>query len=222
MALTYLLFQRYEPIISGEATAFDTLVFLVWVCLLLSPIFQEISLPGVKLKQEIEELKTFVRHEVGEIKNAVDVRTTFSPQINLSPPPPVADPNLPEFEAVVQKSLSEIFERYGQSPVVSTGSNLSAPDDINFLFGMRFNLEKEVVRLAEIYGFSRSRRPVAVGQVVTYLLNNDAIEVSLEKAIRQVYAICSAGIHGADVSAAQIGFVKDVGPDLIAALKAIN
>ncbi len=46
--------------------------------------------------------------------------------------------------------------------------------------------------------------------------------VAIAHAIREVYAICSPAIHGEPVSDAQVAFAEDVGPELVAALKAIS
>jgi hypothetical protein len=48
------------------------------------------------------------------------------------------------------------------------------------------------------------------------------MEPRLDHAIREVYAVCSPAIHGEPVTQAQIDFVKDVGPELIAALRSIE
>lgn len=64
---------------------------------MLTPLFQEVSFLGVKFKQEVEALKSFVATQVNEIRNevrtAIDVRTTFSPHISF--PMPVSDEQLP-------------------------------------------------------------------------------------------------------------------------------
>ena len=41
-----------------------------------------------------------------------------------------------------------------------------------------------------------------------------------DESLRKVYAICSAAIHGEEISEAKINFVRDVAPEIIASLQA--
>lgn len=48
------------------------------------------------------------------------------------------------------------------------------------------------------------------------------ISPNLAHAVREVYSVCSAAIHGEDVSDNQVQFVRDVAPELLAALEAVR
>jgi prophage antirepressor-like protein len=48
------------------------------------------------------------------------------------------------------------------------------------------------------------------------------LEPSLGNVIREAYAVCSPAIHGEPATEAQVEFVKDVGPQLAAALRTIQ
>ena len=48
------------------------------------------------------------------------------------------------------------------------------------------------------------------------------IEEPLYNAIREVYAVSSAAVHAEDISDAQVKFVRDVGPQLVAVVKALR
>ncbi len=53
----YLIYQRYDFNMSGAATATDIVIFLILTALLVIPLFQEVSIFGVSLKQKIDTLK---------------------------------------------------------------------------------------------------------------------------------------------------------------------
>lgn len=55
--LTAFLWSRLPYLQTGEAVPADIVVFLVWIGLALAPIFPEIELFGLRLKQEIKEIK---------------------------------------------------------------------------------------------------------------------------------------------------------------------
>lgn len=76
-----ILYARRDDLLTGHAVPADVLIFLVWVGLFLMPLFQEVNLFGLKLKQEIQELKKEVTNLRTEFRNTVDVR----PQISLVP-----------------------------------------------------------------------------------------------------------------------------------------
>jgi hypothetical protein len=59
-------------------------------------------------------------------------------------------------------------------------------------------------------------------QVARLLELADLPDPRLLSAIRDVYAIASWGIHGEDISGAQVKFVREVAPGLLAALRALN
>lgn len=56
VALSYAIFVRFPSFKEGNATAIDSLVLVIWLALALVPIFREIELLGIKLKQESQVL----------------------------------------------------------------------------------------------------------------------------------------------------------------------
>jgi hypothetical protein len=104
---------------------------------------------------------------------------------------------------------------------------LAAPDSVAFLFAARYNIELELRRIAEgrqiVSGTTPlSRRIVPVFQLTRHLSESELIEPRLAVAIREVCSVCSPAIHGEPVTEAQISFVKEVAPELVAALRTIQ
>lgn len=223
--ITWFLYNRYPALVVGQATGADVVAFVIWVALLLVPLFNEVSLLGITLKQEAEELKKFVAAQVSEIRsevrNAVDIRTTFSPNIMIPAPP--TDSQLPELEARIKAAVTGALASHGLKPQEATPPALRVSDDVSFLFATRYNIERELRRITYSRDIATtSRRPLPIFQLSRMLAETGLIEPRLDHAIREVYAICSPAIHGEPVSDAQVAFAKDVGPELVAALKAIS
>jgi len=225
--LTSYLYQRYPELIAGRAAPADIVVFVIWVALLLAPLFAEVSLLGITLKQELDDLKGFVSTQVGdirsEVRNAVDIRTTFSPHFTL--PAPAPDAQLPDLEARIKSALSDALAAHGLRAVPAT-SPLVTPDDVAFLFAARYNIERELRRIAEgrqvTSGIaSLARRQPTIFQISRYLMEAELLEPQLASAIREVYSVCSPAVHGEPVTEAQVSFVREVAPELVAALRAI-
>ena len=86
---------------------------------------------------------------------------------------------------------------------------------------MRFNLEQELRRLW-MDQTGHEERLFSVRRVVDTLVGLEILNPELAHVIREVYAICSAGVHGQDVSDRQVRFVRTTVPDLITTLRAIS
>ncbi len=223
-ALTYFLRTRLPDLLAGNSNAADIAVFGVWMALLLAPLFSEVTLLGITLKNEIEELKGAVKtqlHEIrSEVRNAVDVRATFSPQFHM--PAPVSDAQLPQLEERIKAAVAGALTSQGvkeepKHPV------LAVDDDVAFLFAIRYHIETELRRLAQrgiIASAMRTHLPTH--KLLRELTESEIVPRDLGSAIREVYAVCSPAIHGENISQAQLEFVKDVGPQLVATLRALN
>lgn len=222
--VTWVLYLRYPDLIAGHAASVDIFLFAVWVALMLAPLFHEVSFLGVKFKQEVEALKSFVATQVGdirsEVRNAIDIRTTFSPQIMI--PPPVSDAKLPELEARIKAAVSDALSTHGLSAKSVIHAAIETPPEVSFLFATRYAIERELRRLANGRLKVPDNRPMPVFRLGRGLVEAGLIEPGLEHAIREVYAVCSPAIHGEPVTEAQMSFVRDVGPELIAALQSIE
>ena len=218
--LTYFLFRRYPDLVAGQAGPADIVVFVIWVALLLAPLFNEVSLLGITLKQQIDELKGFVSTQFTDLRNAVEVRTSINQQFTI----PLNDAKLSVLEALVRTALAAQQSAQGQTNVHP--ATLGAPADVSLLFIARYNIERELRRIADgrqVLGgiASLSQRSPSISQLAGFLSQAELIEPSLANAIRDVYSVCSPAIHGEKVTEAQVSFVRKVAPDLVATLRAV-
>jgi hypothetical protein len=222
--LTWILYKRYPDLVAGHAAPVDIFFFGVWIALMLAPLFKEVSFLGLKFKQELDELKTFVAAQVSdirsEVRNAVDIRTTFNPSITF--PAPASDAQLPALEARINAAVSGALSAHGLKAENITPAAITVPNDVSFLFETRYAIEKEQARIARSRGLLPDNRTIPAYRLGRLLVEAGLMEPRLEHAIREVYAVCSPAIHGQPVTPAQVNFVKDVGPGLIAALQSIE
>lgn len=221
-AVTWFIAQRHPDLVPGRAAPADIVVFLVWVALLLVPLFQELEFFGLKFRQEIQSAKEEVKGEIAsvrsELRNAVDILAVFSPQITF--PVPLPDSQLPDVENRVKAAVEEALASHGlRRPPADT--DLQVPKDAMLLFATRFNVERELRRIARQRDLDIGLRRVAGMQLSRALVQAGVIEPSLDRAIREVYAVSSAGVHAEDVTPAQAAFVRDVASELVGTLKAI-
>jgi hypothetical protein len=223
VATTWFLYRRYPALVGGTGTAADIVAFVVWVALLLAPIFQEVGLFGVVFKQQIEALKEKVAEEAAatraELHNAIAVHTTVSPQFNFPLPP--SDAQLPRLEEVAKRAAAEVLQSHG-APRSAASAEPKLAEELQYLFATRYSLEREVFRIASVRGVSSfGPRVVSITQMLRALVEVGLLSPALAQSVREVYAVCSEAMHGQDNTAEKIPFVPDVAPDLVAALRAI-
>jgi hypothetical protein len=219
-AVTVILWTRFGALSSGNAVSADVFVFLIWIALLLVPVFSEISLFGIGLKQEIKDLSDQVTHLQTEIRNSVDVRAQINPVFYATPP---ADSQLPALEQRLKAMLAEVLREAGVERVAPTPSTDELPQGVDFLFKARYQLERELRRIwRNRTGGDDERRPLPIIQIARFLAQDGLLDPRVLNAVREVYAVASPAVHGEPVSEAKLAFVRDVAPQLIATLKAIT
>ncbi|UTW09325.1 hypothetical protein [Pseudomonas benzenivorans] len=213
--LAFLIF-RLDNIHAGHAQFADVVVFLVFICLWMLPLVAEVNMLGIHLKNEIEEIK----REVASVRNSVDVRNSFSPQLIFPQPP--SEEELPGLREEVRAAVSQALREAGSAATSTTSGNLSVSEAAHFLFGVRYNLELQLRRIYEENINDPRERYASVIAYLRLLVRSEVISPNLAHAIREVYSVCSAAIHGEDVSENQVQFVRDVAPELVAALEAVR
>ena len=226
-ALTTLLFRRLQDLLVGNATPFDVVAFIIWVSLMLVPLFSEIKILGFEFKQKIEELRRHIDQQVvslrSDIQTNVELRSQINPQFNFMQPPP--DAQLPKLEESIRKAIKNEFENAGRTvpPSPPKSEQELADVDTIYLFSVRRSIELELRRLYQnaLGDDAASQR----GTAIYYLNKLGAFEIvsrDLRDAIRKVYAVCSSAIHGENPTPEQVRFVKEVAPDLLGALRSLE
>jgi hypothetical protein len=190
---------------------------------MLVPIFQEINFFGVKLKQEIKSLKEEVKQQIGYLQNEIrtNIHTEISPQIILPSPPP--DSQLPKLEERIRSVLQDVIQEQGVQLMPQPLKEPDVSEDVHYMFAVRYSIEKELRRIyLSRVGHELKPSHLFINPLVHDIMKAQHITPELAEAIRKVYSVCSPAIHAEEVSAAQIAFVKDLAPELIAALKGIG
>jgi hypothetical protein len=138
-ALTSLLLSRLAGLLHGSATIFDAVVFVIWICLVLIPVFAEIKILGFEFKQKIEELKRHIDQQVvalrSDIQTHVDLRSQINPQFNIMSPP--SDAQLPRIEESIRQALKTELSAFGEKLTPLKPSEELADGDALYLFGVR-------------------------------------------------------------------------------------
>jgi hypothetical protein len=99
----------------------------------------------------------------------------------------------------------------------------SPPNDTTYLFSVRYEIEREARRILNARPVSiEDQRRLSFAASINTLIQLEVLDAQIARAAREIYSICSLAIHGEDVSPAKTAFVRDLGPKVIATLKAIK
>ncbi len=226
--LISFLLPRVNSIQSGNAQPFDMFLFLILMALLLIPLFQEVEFFGIKLKKEVEELKKEFSSQFNilrtDIHNKIDLQNQSYHNFYFGQQPFIPpDSKLPELENSFRNILTETLRTEGISRVTQQDISFDISDNIQYLFNVRFSIEKELTRILDTNQIDiEDRRFIPVQKMISHLLNFEVINRKIADMIRKVYAICSPAIHAREVTEEQVNFVKDIAPELLNYLKNIQ
>jgi len=225
IAFGFFLTSRYGDLVAGKSVGTDVFILVVWLALLLFPLFQEISIFGLTFKKEFETLKANVRDEVAsirsEIRNSVDLRTQISPNFIFSPPPP--DSQLPAIEKSIRAALEPVMSKPDTPRGAAPEEKLVTPSDAEFLFRARYNIESELRRIWRHRAQETpERRFMPTLRIAQSLAEWEIINPGVERAIREVWLVASPAIHGEPITPAKVAFVRELAPPLVAFLKTIT
>ena len=191
------------------------------MALFFAPIFSEINLFGIQIKQEVKALKEEVFGLRNDIRNSVDVRTQINPTFHVPAPPP--DSQLPALENRLRSVMVEVLREHGVDRPQQRVDIPLVSNDVALLFNARYHIERELRRIAAEYLPSEEgRRPLPVFQIARTLSNEGLLDPRLAHAVREVYAVASPAIHGEPVSDAKVAFVREITPELVSTLRAIR
>lgn len=211
-----ILFKRYEAITTGQFVPADVFVFLIFVALMLVPIFSEIEFFGLKLKREIEELKTDIKIKFGDIKN--EIRNTQTQTLNQTiqaygqygPPPP--DSKLPELEEEIDRIVKTKLQEHGIIIDQSLVSRIEVPEDNLTLFKVRYNIETQLRRIWENRfdekALDQRVRHQPIMRIIQDLTKYEIIDNNFYGILREILSICNYAIHGEEVTDKQVNFVS--------------
>ncbi|WP_321349220.1 hypothetical protein [Halopseudomonas oceani] len=222
IALGIYLFFRHAQLLAGNPTYFDTVVFLVWIAICLAPVFKDVKLFGLHLKQDIDQLKKDLSHQMAmmkvELQSSIDVSATNTSHVHINggSPLPAKDSEIPDIKQQVFEALREfnVPERQtGETQLEFIDSIPSANVD---LFKIRLSFERLVNGYVRRNGIDPRR--TSLHRTLRDLMRDEIVSPKIVNGVLEVVAICNYAIHGEKVSEEQVSFVKESAGSLYKAL----
>jgi hypothetical protein len=222
-----ILYTRLEAITSGLSVPADVFIFLIFVALMLVPIFSEIEFFGIKFKRELDELKRDITVKIGDIKN--EIRNNQSQTVNATfqgygPPPP--DNKLPELEKEIDRIVKSKLKEHGIDVGEAIKETLEVPNDNLQLFKVRFSIEKRLRTIwegrFENQQFDSRYRHQPIIKIIQDLSKFEIIDNNFQGVLREILSICNYAIHGEEVTENQFKFVMKNSKQVLEYLNQIN
>lgn len=205
----YVIYYRHEIYQLQELNTHN-LIFLLWLALLILPLFSEMEFFGVRLKKEVQKA-------TGEIKD--DLQKVNMKLIHLETMNSIATTvtlnYLPDAEHT-QKLTNYVQKKQNVSNNTTPASDKVSLSDIGndnimFLFEVRFWIESNLRRLCEKIGYADVP---FIEKMVQYLKITEVIDEETSDLILQVSKIINRGIHGELINDQYFSLVKNAYPEI--------
>lgn len=199
------------------------LIFILWIILLLLPLFSEMEFFGIKLKKELEKTKDELKGNINDLHTQItDLKlsnlnaNTINFGSNFLP----TEQELKElFEDFIKKSSTSTEQVTDPSPSAKDkvkiddkyNLGLEVSEESTYLFKVRLILEKTLADLCEKMGYEGNR---SISEMIRYLVRGELINSNTADLIFQINKIVNRGVHGEIVSNEYINFINKVFPEL--------
>lgn len=194
----------------------QNLIFLLWLLLLVLPLFSEMEFLGIKVKKEVEKATEEVKDSLQNLQNQVNqMQITNSVATNLN----FNNTTLPS-EQKIEELLNIVKEQqdatHHETDIKEDDSKIVDTDKNVFLFKVRLEIETTLRNLCEKIGYEGRS---SIMNMLRLLKRAEVIDGMAYDLIIQVIKIANCGVHGEIVSTEYITFVEDTYPEIMRQLK---
>ena len=230
LALLVVLALRTISVTGDHPTTFDIGLMGLVAILILLPFVSELTAFGITVKKHIEEAKKELKQNIKEeaqsvrseivalgITNRLTSNVTF--QTGIPNPPP--DSALDEIREQISEILRQFQDQRGMRDMPRQQADIS--ENTVFAFQYRYLVEREVKRIwnSRIRDGDVSRLPF-FSKMVDDLVRYELISRGLGRSLKDVFSVASSAIHGEEPSQEKVSFLREVAPEIVAALSSIR
>ncbi|MDE7334284.1 MAG: hypothetical protein K2O16_19060 [Lachnospiraceae bacterium] len=214
----YVFYYRYELYQLKTLNA-RNLVFLIWIGLLLLPLFSEMELLGVKIKKAVESANKEIKDDIRGIEQQLQELTITNSMANHIQ---IGAPALPSEEKL--EELMQLVRGLNKKEDNTGGMDeeeMPKEKDV-YLFKVRLGIEKAIVPLYESVGSENDRRRFGLAYMIKRLVQHEILDGMTADLIMEVVGIANRGVHGEIISDEYINFVRQVYPRIQDRLKLLT
>lgn len=188
------------------------LIFLIWLILLLLPLFSEMEFLGIKVKKEVQKATEEVKESLQSIKMQIS-QLQLSNSVDIS----LGNSILPS-EAKMEELLTIVRElqKSNSSEDIAKQADYAEKDKNVYLFKTRLKIETIMRDLCEKLGYENK---IPLTRMIHLLRKGEVIDGITCDLISQICKIANRGVHGEIVSDEYINFVRETTPKVIEILE---
>ncbi|MDP2859729.1 MAG: hypothetical protein Q8P50_17390 [Bacillota bacterium] len=211
---------RWSAILGGNGTTADTTVLGLMIALALVPIFSEVTVLGVSLKQKIDEAKREIKQDVKE--SLLNLRMSLSSEMQsvVNVYPQYTRLEAPNADELVQlsKKVDDLAARY-EHPAAKEKKAVrepSVPSAAEKAFASRYKLESAVRQAWEKrFGApAKGLQPTMKRMIDDLVVREQALLPEIGDLALKTYAIGSTGVHGRVPTENELAFLDAATPKL--------
>ncbi len=215
ISTVYLVSNRFAIEKLDDASLIST-VFIIWVILLVLPLFSELEFLGVKVKKEVkkaveksnEEVKASINN-LQQLVSQIQVSNSVAPQFTINggslPSEERIDNLIKEIHLLNAQNTDRQADQQDKADVPT--SNLE-------LFKMRYGIEIRIREALELIGYSGKTR-TSLMQATYYLNQQGVLDSTSTDLIIQMLRIANRGVHGEIISQKYMDFASQAYPQII-------
>lgn len=192
------------------------IIFILWIILLICPLFSEMEFFGVKLKKEVEKVKEEVKEDIADLKAQIiqmNLNYSSNNQILLN------NNFLPSMDQMRELENLVEHQRGEKTQGLNTKDQKSNKDSKEYLTNIRSKIEKQLLKLINKVGYENKQSLLEAVEILFRLEILDGFTADL---IKQIVKITDRGIHGEIISDEYIRFIKTTYPEVEKRLKDVS
>lgn len=214
LSSAYVWYYRFEIYGLRELNA-RNLIFILWLFLLLLPLFSEMEFLGVKIKKEVQKETEEVRGLLQNLQtqvNQLQLTNSVANNINFGN---TTLPSEQKLEQLLQR-VTELQTSYSNSGAETKDSIPKGENKNVYLFKVRLDIETSLREMCEKIGYAERMPIIKMMQLLSRVQVIDRMTCDL---INQVNKIANRGVHGEIVSDEYIDFVEKTHPEIMRQLQ---
>lgn len=208
----YLAINRFAIEKLDDASMLST-VFIIWVILLVLPLFSELEFLGVRVKKEVkkaveksnEEVKASL-NDLQQLVSQIQVSNSVAPQFTINS-------GLLPSEERIDNLIKEIhlLNEQNKDKQAEQRDEINVPASNLELFKMRYEIEIRIREAQELIGYTGKTR-TSLMQATYYLNQQGVLDPTSTDLIIQMLRIANRGVHGEIIGQKYLDFASEAYP----------
>ena len=205
------------PMSSMHSPSLISTVFIIWVILLVLPLFTELEFFGVKVKKEVKEAVEKSNKEVKDSINnlqqlvmQIQVSNNATNQLTINGNPLPSESRIEELTNAIQALTAQNKEKTNET----YKDESSVPEQNVELFKIRYDIEMALRECVELLRLEPQTRMTTVS-MARILNQRGLLDSTTTDTLIEIIRIANRAVHGEMLNQKYVGFVRKTYPGIM-------